>query len=202
MSFPPSEDALRLHQRLLGGDDLAGIELCEAILQPLTNRLQASAPFADDHLVAEAAESALLDYLEAPHKYQPDLSALSTYLLRAARCDLLNLQEREARRQRHLESVELDDLPGNSKRSDQPLLKLVAAEENAAMRAVVDAVESESTPTERTVLRLILAGEKSTAPYADALGISDRPAQEQQGEVKREKDKAKKRLTRRYKRHG
>jgi DNA-directed RNA polymerase specialized sigma24 family protein len=202
MSLPQSEDALRLHERLLAGDDLARIELCEAFLQPLTNRLQASAPFADDHLIAEAAESALLDYLEAPHKYQPSLSALSTYLFRAARCDLLNLQEREARRQRHLESVELDGLPGNSKQSDQPLLKLVSDEENAAMRAVVDAVEAESTPAERTVLRLIIDGEKSTAPYADALGIGDRPAEEQQDVVKRDKDKMKKRLTRRYKDHG
>jgi RNA polymerase sigma factor (sigma-70 family) len=202
MSFPPSEDALRLHERLIDGDDLARAELCEAFFQPLAKRLQASAPFADSHLVADAAETALLDYVEAPHKYRPDLSALTTYLLRAARCDLLNLQESEARRQRHHESVELDDFPGNNPRSEQPLLRLVTEEDNAALRAVVEDAADDLSPQEQTVLRLITDGEKATGPYADALGIADRPAEQQQQEVKRVKGRIKKRLIRRYKRHG
>jgi DNA-directed RNA polymerase specialized sigma24 family protein len=202
MSVPTAEDALRLHERLLDGDDLARGELCEAFLPPLTNRLQASAPFADSHLITEAVEIALLDYLDAPHKYQSGRSGLATYLLNAARCDLLNLLRREDRRQKHHEPVELDHLPGNSQQSEQPLLRLVAEEDNAAMQAAVDAVEDDSSPTERAVLRLITDGEKATGPYADALGIADRPAEEQQDEVKRVKDRIKKRLLRRYKRHG
>ena len=202
MSFPSPEDARRLHERVLAGDDLARSELAEAFLRPLVECLLAVNPDADPHDVNEAVEATLLDYLAAPHRYRPHLSGLRTYLSNAARCDLLNVQARAIRRRRHLEPVALDNLAGNNRQSDQPLLRLIAEEEAAAVRQVVDEVEARSTPREVRVLRLIVDGVKATEIYAEALGVSHLPPDEQQDVVKREKDKTKKRLTRRYKRHG
>lgn len=201
MSFPSAEDAMRLHERLLTDDPFASLEVCEAFLAPLTNRLERASPGADPHQLAEAAETALLDYCDAPQKYKPHQSALASYLLMLARADLANLQQRESRRQRRRELVELERLPGNTSQ-EQPLLRLVEQEETIAMRAAVDAVAAEANPKERCVLRLITEGAKATAPFAEALGITDRPVEEQQDEVLREKDKMKKRLKREYKRHG
>lgn len=49
---------------------------------------------------------------------------------------------------------------------------------------------------DEAVLRLYLDGEKETRAYAEALGVADRPAPEQQRIVKARKDRIEQRLKR------
>jgi hypothetical protein len=57
-------------------------------------------------------------------------------------------------------------------------------------------VRQACTEAERRVLALMLDGERSSAAYAQVLGITGLPAAEQEREVKRAKDRIKKRLER------
>jgi hypothetical protein len=66
----------------------------------------------------------------------------------------------------------------------------------AKLRSVPHAVSTGLTPEEAKVLELMQAGERKTDAYATVLEVSHLSFKEQQREVKRAKDKLKKRLER------
>lgn len=53
-----------------------------------------------------------------------------------------------------------------------------------------------SDPRDRQLAELVVANERSTAPYARVLGVDGRSAEEQRRVVKQHKDRIKKRLRR------
>src|SRR4051794_23304310 len=81
----------------------------------LVRWLRAKHRWADDHLIQEAAGSAVVDFLKDPGRYDARRRSLAGYLRMAAAGDLLNLHRRE---RRHCPEgrirVELDELAGNS----------------------------------------------------------------------------------------
>jgi DNA-directed RNA polymerase specialized sigma24 family protein len=121
--------------------------------------------------------------------YDPTRASLPTFLRLIARRDLCNLLVQEKRHQRGRmpwNHVEHSLLARNEEQndmlwSDYPnLLNVIAAFDD----------------TDRQVFELMKDGERRTAVFAAALGLTDKPADEQIAMVKRAKDRIMARLRR------
>jgi hypothetical protein len=70
------------------------------------------------------------------------------------------------------------------------------SEREELMHAIASQAERSITSEEQRVLALLADGERSTAAFARVLGLTDSPEDEQRREVKRVKDRIKRRLQR------
>jgi RNA polymerase sigma factor (sigma-70 family) len=193
------EYARQLHVRLLQLDPLAPAEFAEAFLEELVRRLRAKTGSGyEEILLQDAATDALLDYVQHPSKFNPQKSALFTYLTMAAYRDLLNMITKEQRRRRRevpLQNVEETLSEGNNiiEVEEQVLDSMTAAERTELLRRV-----AEEFPNKRDseLLDLMMNGERRTAVYSNVLGIQNLTLSEQRKIVKRHKDRITKRLQR------
>jgi RNA polymerase sigma-70 factor (ECF subfamily) len=199
-AFPSAEEGMILHQRLCAEDVTAPADVCDAYLEPLLAWLGSVA----SHVEAEARQSAVhdtvVDYVKHPRRYNPRCADLGVYLRMAARRDLYNLRRREERHQRRRiswEFVEEGEVPGNIQgREAEVLARLTEEEERVRQECCVRRVRASCTEKERAALDLLLAGVHCLHAYAEALGLAERPKEEQEREVKRVKDRLMKRLIR------
>ncbi|HXG36822.1 MAG TPA: sigma factor [Dehalococcoidia bacterium] len=194
--MPPTKDfGEEVHQRLLQGDPTAPAEVIIAYLEPLIRRLRRRFPdVADETIIHDAATDALFQYVQSPGRFDPTKSSLTSYLTMAARGDVLNALARERRRatrQVPLETVAEAALARNTLQESEDSSESMAA--SPLLQVILQEV---SDPADRELLKMILTGERKTAPYARALGITDQSEAEQRKIVKRHKDRLKKRLRR------
>lgn len=116
----------------------------------------------------------------------------------SAQGDLRNQLRKESRHKHAALNVEL--LPSGGKFSqwhDDPSLPLQIREEaGRAEVAILPAVREGLAPGESQALDLLLGGERKTAVFAKVLGIDHLSKKEQEAEVKKVKDKLKKRIER------
>lgn len=200
------DDAGRaLHARLLAGDVTASSDLAAAYLEPLVTWLLRHNPTLDPHLCETAADDAILALIANPSGYTPQKMGLQAYLRMSASGDLKNALRREARHGRgraRLDAVELSpELGKYVQDAGADPARIVEGREAVIelidrRRRVPRAVRALLTDAERRALALLLEGERRTAMYAAALDIADLTPAEQRREVKRVKDRLKKRLTR------
>lgn len=210
-ALPSPEAARALHQRLLDGDPVASSDLAVAYLDWLAAWLARTNPRDERHLCDTAAEDAILGLSKRPAAYDPERLGLEAYLRMAATRDLQNLRSRERRHSRHradLDAVELSpdagkylwDEAGDPARIVERREEAMANETVLAPRLA--AAREGLSEAEAWALELLRQGERKTAPYAAALGITHLPLAEQRQQVKRVKDKLKKRLERAGGPHG
>ena len=196
-----------LHARLLAGDSFAPSELADAYLAPLVARLARAYAWVDPHLVETAAIDAVLDTAEHPDRYDPARGSLGTYLWVAAKGDLRNARQKEGRRAAHqapLEAAAPGATPSVELRRAARNLSTEARDDPAELVArgerldptLLATVRAAFDTQEWAVVALMLDGEKRTTEYARLLGLGHLPAREQAREVKRVKDRLKKRLRR------
>lgn len=186
-----------LHCRLVAGDPTAPTDLAERYLGPLLAWLRRCHPREDDALLSDIATDLILDLGERPERYDADKRSLTGYLRMAANRDVLNARQSEHRRVAHLAPLARVELQPPARNSTQ-------AGTSDPADTVADAPDDERIRAMRThfndrdwaVAELQLEGERSTARYAAVLGLADRPEEEQKREVKRAKDRVKKRLQR------
>jgi hypothetical protein len=194
---PPDAEGLRLYQTLLQPLPTASADFARAYLPHLATWLSVKNPQVSADLCEEAAVEAVYSLLRQPQCYSPTKGqTLIAYLRRSARCDLLNVLERE-RRHAHQpleENVELTR--AGRKEGREPWQILCEREDGDARERLLQAVRSTLAEPERQALALLLAGERRTAAFADALGLQGLPAAEQEAAVKRAKDRIKKRIER------
>ena len=199
LAFPSREEGLTLHLHLGDLNPAAVADVCQAYLNPLLAWLAARYPTIDPHLRQTAAHDALLTYVQSPQAYDPTRSDLASYLRMAARWDLANLLKREGKHhQGRVAWAVVEDAVegGNLLGAEDPSLPLERAEETQEWQAFLETLAENFTAEERNVLELMLAGEKKTGVYAKVLGMDGRPATEQEREVKKVKERIKKRLER------
>ena len=189
-------ELLGLHERLLSDDPVATEEIFAIATPELERHLRLQFPSiavgVDPDIYISAVFDALTDYFKNPGKYDPARSGLMTYLKMAARRDMQNLlakEKRHAKGRVSLESVEFRQSAGND-------MSERVAEEIDGRREIED-LKQGMTSEERAVFSLILEGERSTRVAAEVMGIGDLPSAEQSREVKRVKDRIKKRIQRR-----
>ncbi len=188
-------ELLELHNRLLLDDPVATEEFFNIVAPELERHLRLRFPSmavgVDPDIYLSAVYEALTDYFKNPDKYDSAKSGLMTYLRLACRRDLQNLLRKESRHvtgRLSIESVEFRSSDGNDV-SDR------VAEDIDGRRAV-DELTREMSPDERAVFLLMMDGERSTEVAADAMNIGHLLPAEQAREVKRVKDRIKKRIQR------
>jgi RNA polymerase sigma-70 factor (ECF subfamily) len=187
---------LTLHLRLVDGDKSAPYDCVTRWLPELMRRLSGSfneVAQRDEQLIEEAALETLFEYTANPHKYDAERSSLATYLTQAAKRDLINALEREktqGRRATSIHPVEHQLTSGNNSFEEQ------VADNADAQVAWEVVMETITDPQDRSLLALLLQGERATTAFAKVLGITHLPEQEQRATVKRHKDRLDKRLQR------
>lgn len=194
-----AEDALCLHRRLLERDPVGPADFAAAFLKPLIAWLQTTHAGVDPMACEEAADEAIVGLLNNPTAYDPDRLGVEAFLRMAAQRDLLNLLRKERRHHRNrrdLKVVEHASADGKYlMREDDPSLPL-QIEEAKEHRTPPDALWQPLTDVERRFWEQMEQGEWRTPAFAIILGITHLPASEQRREVKRVKDRLKKRLER------
>lgn len=186
--WPTDDELLTLWQRLVADPDTAGA-FATAVLPPLEAYLAGRFPRTHPDDVATAADETLLAFFHQASEYNPDRGRLAAFLRMAARRDLINLIDKERRHNRGRipwEPVELTQPARNDGEEGERLA------DSPELRAAVEALPE----CDRHVLDLMLDGERDTAVFAAAMGLTDRPADVQADEVKRAKDRIKARLRR------
>jgi len=148
-----------------------------------------------------AAQDAILVFIKNPMSYDPDKKSLKNYFRMSAAGDMPNLLEKERRHsdrrvhtelsepiiEKHLQDEEADPPRVLQRRAEK-------AEVEARVRSLIpDWLAVGSTPEEIQVVGLMRIGEHRTRVYAAALGLAHLPFRDQQEEVKRVKDRLKKR---------
>jgi hypothetical protein len=201
-SWPSVESARDIHVRLCQDDPVASSDLAMAYLDPLAAWLLRANPRIDPHLCEQAAEDAILSLIKNPSSFNPEKGSLEAYPKMSARGDLRNALEKEARhrdRRADFEAVELFGSDRNLVVEDANLALIVEREEDEReelMNAIASRAERLFTSEEQRVLALLADGERSTAAFARVLGLTDSPEDVQRREVKRVKDRIKRRLQR------
>jgi hypothetical protein len=182
----------QIHARIMAGDVTASSDLFRvvhgALAATLRKRLGTLISWDD---AGDAATDAIVEYTKSPEKFDPSRSGLFGYLLLVARGDALNQARADGTVRRNLARVvELSAADGNVL-EEAPDVRIDA---NLILRD--HRTEIIRDDGDEAVLRLYLQGEKDTAAYAEALGLSGVSAPEQQKLVKVRKDRIEQRLKR------
>lgn len=192
VSWPEPDQLIGLFDHVRAGDPLAINDFVLVVLEPLAEYLRRRHQ-ADEHDCNTAAADALFALVRNPNIYDPTRCSLIGFLRMSAEGDLRNAWERERRHhvgRKSSEYVELASNDGNPPTSDNvddlpsfddPRL----ADEFASFDAL-----------EHRVFELMRDGERATAVFAAALGITHQTEVEQAREVKRFKERIMKRLKR------
>lgn len=200
---------LSIHERLLNNDHTASSELAEAVLdQIITSLHRANPSLRDPDILQTAAIDAVLSYIKRPQQYDPAKRGLFGYLVMSAQGDLKNALAALRRRQERevpFDSVELSQIARNMEltedtedgvrsSSDSLVPDVQNSEELRSLLKDLTAIFD--SPVDMEMAKLILQGERDTAAFAKVLGIDGSNIDEQRKEVKRQKDRIKKRIER------
>lgn len=205
VAFPAQDEGMKLIAALVAGDPVAPSDLAVAYLPPLSRRLARLNPRLDASQCDTAAEDAILDLIKRPRAYDPARMPLQAYLQMAAKRDLQNVQRAEARhagRRAEWGAVELSRSRGNQLMDAEAdparivELKEMIGEIVRKRPRMPAAALAGLTPGEVQALGLLECGERRTELWSAALGLSHLPLRQQRAEVKRVKDRLKKRLLR------
>jgi RNA polymerase sigma-70 factor (ECF subfamily) len=189
----PRERLLTLHKRVVAGDRVAPSELFATLQKPIARVLYGR--FRERGITWEdagdLATDAIVEYLGAAARFQPEKASLFTYLVMAANGDTLNLIRDRRREKENLDHV-VELLAAGGNITDESDLRRLDAEKLLSGH-IDDIVETEM---ERKVLKLMLQCERSTSAYAAVLGIQGLTELQQRREVKKIQDRIKVRLKR------
>lgn len=203
----PEESPQQLYERLVTNDPTAPSDLAVRYLDRLSDWLISHNSQVPKDICETAAEDAILALVKNPGTYNPSKQSLEVYLRMSAQGDLKNLLRAERRhsdRRADWDAVEHSLVVGKyiQDRENDPALLFERESELREGHELPEAVTEGLTAAEVNVLELMRQAERKTAAYAVALGIQDRPLDEQRRDVKRVKDKLKKRLERAGKPNG
>jgi hypothetical protein len=197
-----NEDIFVLHERLLASDPTASVDLANIFLDRLVDWLIKHNPQADTDLCETAAEDAILGLIKNPVTYKPERQTLEVYLRISASGDLKNLLrsgKRHSERRADWEAVEHSSKVGKylGDETANPEFILEHSQEEVTAQALIPiSVRASLTEKEMRILELMKENERKTSVYASELGISHLPTENQKKEVKRIKDRLKKRIER------
>lgn len=195
------EQALEVHRRLLLDEPTAPLDATELLLGPLTGRLCAQWSKLDRDACHDAATEVLVQYLQAPARYDPTRASLMSWLFLQAHRDLINDYESKQKSFERAWLVESDLLPdritGESAQLDEHLPPTEMTPRPAPSRIITAIRNALPDEMDRRLLWAIAdEGSRSTDEAANILGLMHLPPAERAAEVRKNKDRIMKRLRR------
>lgn len=198
---PLQEQALEVHGRLLQGDPTAPLDATGLMLGPLMSRLRGRWPTLDHDTHYDAATEVLVQYLQAPARYDPVRASVLSWLLMQAHGDLINAYRTKQKRFERSWVVE-SGLPASQAAGEPSPLEdyLPSTEMNPRLdpSGVLAAIR-EAFPDDRDrrlLWHVVVEGSQSTDEAAEILGLTHLAAAERTAEVRKNKDRIMKRLRR------
>jgi len=193
-----------IHERLLSGDPVASSKLAEKLAEKLANAVfgrlirklrQRFPQLASSEMIDEACADAVMSYIKRPEQFDCDRGkSLFNYLLMSADGDLRNALAKAKRRRAKenvMAGVELESVAGN----EESEAGCLDAESNLpSVQIVIERLFDD--PTDQRLAEMILDGERLTTAFAAVLGLERLPVKDQRKQVKRHKDRIKKKLSR------
>lgn len=190
----------QLHQELLGQHPSAPARIAELFLPLITRHLENRFSYiADPHLIYTAVGDAMLSYLNRPQQFNPEKAGLYTYLCMSAAGDLKNMLKQTTKDISMLElqkSVENNDADAEYEielQDDFDLVNYLLSMDSPLWLRIQQVIPD---PLDQEILLLIMDEVRETARYTELLGIQSLSVEEQTQEVKRHKDRIKKKLQR------
>jgi len=182
---------LDVHRRVLEGDPSAPsvlfLEIHGVLVRVLRGKFRRS--LTDDQVI-DLATDAILEYLRAPDRYDPNRASLFSYIAVIATGDALNVWKSvKAKKKNFQKFVELSESDRNSEDGSSDLIDAAKILEKHGSEIVDD-------DSDVTVLQLMLMGEKDTDVYAAAILADHLSEHERRTIVKQRRDKLEKRLIR------
>ncbi len=202
-------EEIELHNLIQSGDDLAFAKLCDKYLEPTIKKMRHfnwQIHLSDSSLIPEVVIDSFYSYLYNPDKFNPEKQTLEKFLVIDAEGDLKNAwSKRKKHRQKFTainNEVEFDEQFGNSeigkiRNLNTPSQIIIDKEADGILTAELKKHFDSDKDIE--MANLILARERNTSVYAGVLKISHLNVEQQQQEVKRNKDRIKKVLDRKIK---
>lgn len=141
--------------------------------------------------ISDAITDALIKLVDNPVTFKPGSSSLKTYLIRDIRGDILNTFAKIQRAKKKLSVVELSDEDGNIKKESINEAKDLELKVRNFLEKTLD--------NERDIQfawMMEIDRERATSEFARVLQKTQLPFAEQKVEVKKHKDRIKKRLNR------
>jgi DNA-directed RNA polymerase specialized sigma24 family protein len=190
-----------LFKRIVDKDPIAFPELCEQAIPHLVAELEAGFGNRDPHLILSVTHDLLIQFQQNPSLYNPTKASLFTYLRMAARADMKNAIEKHGRHARRFQlvedpDVELSHLDRNIEQQDDEL-EWLRQHTDHSPQEIIDLARDELDDIERLVAEMIyVEGIRETARFAEVMGLTHLDEVTQRREVKRMKDRIKKRLAR------
>ncbi|MCE9565537.1 MAG: hypothetical protein K8U57_26240 [Planctomycetes bacterium] len=186
--WPTEDESRRLAAELLAELATAPSEIAAAFQVPLTRFLDRRFRYADRQMCEVAVNDALFAVFKSPSRYDPARLEFGAFLRLVAKRKMLNLVAKHLRRPKilSLEFVEEPVAHGNSSLDDS------LSWDDPRLTAEESALD----PTEAAVLELMRRGVREKAAFAKIPGFAPVPPNELAAEVKRCKDRIKKRLSR------
>jgi RNA polymerase sigma-70 factor, ECF subfamily len=197
------------HDRLVAGDRVASEELASLLLDPLVARLRRRWPrWNHTDVLYDAAVDVVLDYLQAPERYEPGRGPLLRWLEVAAHRDLTNAY-RSARQRQAIELVPLSAV-GDPKRPSHEIphgatpIRQAQLAPDPANAARLDGLDGwrrvrQACPDKRErelIWACWVEGERSTDELAGILGVDHLPVEQRRRRVKDARDVARRKLLR------
>lgn len=193
--------ALQVHHRLLDRDRVARADLYELLLDPLVRALRRRWPEASwTQTVEDTAVDALVQHIRTPERYDPERASLLGWLIWQANADLINIY-RSAQHQFERGVGSLSQLQTDADDAEPSLDKISGVSdrypvlEEGGLWARIRVAFPDRRERE-LIWRCWVEGERSTEVAAAVLELTDLPVAEQQQQVKKVKDKIKKKLQR------
>ncbi len=178
-----------LHEELLSGSTVASAQLAELLLVNVSKFLKSTFfNVKDEHIIATSVEDAILTYLRNPDEFDPERGSLLSYIITAAKWRLLSAISRKREKNVELESHE--NVSIYSGEPDLPIEDVLIAEDEDK-RTFKRLRELLPDSRDQAMLEAMMDGERITDTYAAILGISDQPQDVKRQEVKRNKDRIK-----------
>lgn len=202
MSGTADDELLALHQALLDGDVTAPARLAEQLLPLLVAKLRpAWTELTDPQILESAIGFSVAKYLRNPETYDPGGKSLMNYLAMDVGGDVKN----ELKKRRPIavsdevleqELVEVGIRDRNLTAEDEALDGLDPLDLPHETMDVARRLLAQLSLRDRELAQLVVDEVRSYEVWADKLGITHLPLGEQTREVKRNKDRIKKKLER------
>lgn len=195
-------DEIELHNLTLNGDEIAFSKLYSKYSEEIFNSLKMFYPAIarkDDAIIMEAVSEGFLGYYKNPSTFNAEVSTLKKFLLLACERDLINILDKEKRKIKKMQFVEVEDDFWDRKigSEENPETILLRKEGEQTKTSELQNVLKNEVDVE--LAKLIKNGERKTEMFSKVLQIENLSFAEQQKIVKQNKDRIKVTLKRNQK---